>query len=62
MLHFCYREKLDGKTLDIIGKNRYNDKYGSVSKVWHYNQQPHIIICFKYRTFKILRSRWLDYI
>lgn len=29
MLHFCYKEKLDGKTLDIIGK-----KGIMISMVW----------------------------
>ena len=62
MLHFCYKEKLDDKTLDIMGKNGYNNKYGLMSKVWHYNQQPHIIIYFKHQIIRILHSRWLDYI
>ena len=45
-----------------MGKNGYNDKYDLMSKLWHYNQQPHIIICFKHRMIRILHSRWLDYI
>ena len=33
LLHFCYRKKLDGKILDIIGKKRYNYWYGLMSKL-----------------------------
>ena len=62
MLHFRYNGEKNSKTLDIMGKNGYNDKYGLMSKLWHYNQQPHIIICFKHRMIRILHSMWLDYI